>query len=518
MGDDVPYNINISVNGGNVMRLNAHILMDELGNKYPVTYYGPQVTQLHLKRPEIYNVFRNDVPFSKNRTYCITTDSLPAEPVCEPGTLLVCIGGNIPECYRQGEIGCIWLQDDPQKIIEVFNTVQWIFDKYDDWEYQLQNILYSNASIQEMVDCCEEILPNPIIVIDASLRFLGRSRNVDTDSSLAMYRPGKDGKVQLKNLKEYLSFRDMYTKAGPLFYDNNRVYIWDVWLHSRYLGNVTIPYIYYAQRKSDRWILSILEQYIANALTRYINNPELRANVLRSSFQDLLEDKPLGEESLRILDGFAGQYLCVRMKFQIYTEHSQPISFYCSYIENTLPHSVCVEYSSSIVVFADISELDWEKTFLPALRHIVDEMNLHVGISNPFCNLSQAKYYYQQANYALKRGSPSPNSNSVYFFQDYILTYLLTNATGGMPLESLYSDGITRLLEHDASSKVSFAETLLIYLRNSMNITKTALDLKIHRSSFLERLHNIESLLGSNLDEPQERLYLQIILERLLSH
>ena len=50
-----------------------------------------------------------------------------------------------------------------------------------------------------------------------------------------------------------------------------------------------------------------------------------------------------------------------------------------------------------------------------------------------------------------------------------------------------------------------------------MNITKTALDLRIHRSSFLERLRNIEALLGNDLDNPQQRLYLQIILERLLT-
>ena len=500
------------------MRLNAHILMDELAKRYQVTYYGPEVTQLHLKRPEIYNIYQSNVPFSKNRTYCLTADLLPAEPVCEPGTLLICIGEEVPERYRQGRIQCIRLQEDPRQIIEIFNIVQRIFDKYDDWEYHLQSILYSTASIQEMVDCCEEILPNPIIVIDASLRFLGRSRIADTDPALNMYRPGKDGKVHLDNLKEYLSFRDIYTKAGPLFYDDNRVYIWDVWLHDRYLGNVTIPCVYHKQRKSDRWLLSILEQYIANALTRYTNNPELRTNILRSSLQDLLEDKPLGEESLRTLEGFAGRYLCIRMKFRIHTEHAQPISFYCSYIESTLPHSVCFEYFSSIAAFADISEPDWESAFLPALRHIAEEMNLRVGISNPFSNLSQAKYYYQQADFALKQGKLSPNGNTIAFFRDDMLSYLLGNATGTMPLESLYSAGMIRLLEHDASSKVSFAETLLIYLRNAMNITKTALDLKIHRSSFLERLRNIESLLGTDLDDPQERLYLQILLERLLPH
>ena len=499
------------------MRLNAHILMDELEKQYSVTYYGPAVTQMHLKRPEIYNIYQMGHPFEKNRTYCLSTDTLPEEPICEPGMLLICIGCGIPERYRRGDIRCIWLQDDPIHIIEIFNTVQQIFDQYDDWEYLLQTILNSTASIQEMVDSCAEILPNPIIVIDASLRFLGHSRIIDSDPTLAEYRPGKDGKVQLEHLSSYLSFGDTYSKVGRLFYEKDRFFIWDVWRNGRYLGNMTIPYVHCKRKNSDRWLLHILESYISNALSKYINNPELRVNVLRRVFQDLLEERPLSEESIRLLSDHSGQYLCVKMQFRIHTELSQPVSFYCSYIENAIAHGVCFAYHSAMVAFVDISEASCETDCLSSLRLIVQELKVYVGISNPFSHLSQAKYYYQQASSAIKLGMDSMKGSDFYFFRDYMLTFLLQNATSGLPLESFYSEGIRRLLEHDASSKVSFSETLLVYLRNAMNITKTALDLNIHRSSFLERLRNIETLLGTNLDEPQQRLYLQIILERLLA-
>lgn len=499
------------------MRLNAHILMDELKNQYPVTYYGPEVTDMHLKRPEIYNIYQTELSFQKNRTYCLAVDTLPEKPIAEPGTLLICIGYEMPEQYRTGQIRCIWLRDNPIHIIEIFNTVQQIFDKFDGWEYQLQSILNSTASIQEMVDCCADIFANPIIVIDASLRFLGYSGCIEADPTLTLYRPGKDGKMQLENLSRYLSFRDIHAGAGPMFFEDGQYYVWDVWLNDRYLGNMTIPYVYCKRKNSDHWLLLILEQYISQALSKYINNPELRANVLRNIFQDLLEERPLSEESTRLLSGFSGRYLCLKMDFQVHTEYSQPVSFYCSYIENTVPHSVCFAYHSSIAAFVDMSEAVWETDVLPSLRRIAEELRVCVGISNPFGNLSQAKYYYQQATSAIKLGMSSPTSSNFFFFRDYMLSFLLQNATGGLPIESLYSDGLLRLLEHDASSKVSFSETLLIYLRNSMNITKTALDLRIHRSSFLERLRNIEALLGNDLDNPQQRLYLQIILERLLT-
>ena len=499
------------------MRLNAHILMDELANRYQVTYFGPVVTQLHLKRPEIYNIYQSNVPFSKNRTYCLLTDMLPDDPICEPGVLLLCIGQEIPERYCQGNIQCICLQEDPKQIIEIFNTVQRIFDKYDDWEYKLQSILHSTASIQEMVDCCEEILPNPIIVIDADLRFLGRSRIVDIDPALATYRSGKDGKVRLDNLKPYLSFRDTYTKAGPLFYDNNRVYIWDVWLHDRYLGNVTIPCVYHKYRKSDRWILSILEPYIANALTRYSNNPQLRENILRNTFRDLLDNKPLGEEARRILADYTEKAVCLKMKFQKYHAHSQPVSLYCSYIENTLPNCICFEHASSIIAFADISEPESEMILTNKVEHLAEELSLIAGISHPFSELVMAQYYALQAKEALRTLQQRKTSQRVAFFGDHVLDFMLRQTTATMPLDTLYSIGIRRILDHDSQSKVSFAKTLHTYLSNAMNITKTALDLQIHRSSFLERLRSIEALLDTDLDDPRVRLYLQLILECYLA-
>ena len=498
------------------MRLNASILMDELSGSYPVAYFGPQETQLLVKRPEIYNIYRENVPFSKNRTYCVTPELLPEKPVCEEGTLLVCVGEFLPEMYRQGVCRCIWFRTDPTEIIEVFNIVQRIFDKYDDWEYQLQSILYSTASIQEMLDCTQPLFRNPIIVIDAALRFLGRSRIIDTDPALADYRPGADGKVQLAHLQQYCEFRDIHTKAGPVFYDEQGVefYIWDVWQNDNYLGNVTVPF-FQPRRESDRWLLSVLEHYISNALTRYVNNPELRANVLRTAFHDLLEGKNLSGETLRTLESYAGHYQCVRMKFLHHTEHAQPVSYYCSYVENALPNSVCFVHAGAMVAFVDVTDCADVFSIRETLWPIVRELNLCAGVSNVFTNLAQTSVYYQQAYGVMKIGLPRDTSPGIHMFQDHMLRYLLRSAFGGMPPEALYTPGLSRIAAHDAQSKVSYAQTLRVYLNNAMNITKTALDLQIHRSSFLERLRNIEALLGVSLDDPRQRLYLQIMLEMI---
>ncbi len=497
------------------MKLNVDILMDELSNVFNVRQHGPDAGSLHLLRPELLPLQSDHFQPEKNRIYILAvSDTRVIDPLIYPEAFFLIVGTcDQASKSSRSNLAYIEVQEEESRLVEIFNFIQRIFDKYDRWEFQLQHVLASTASVQEMIDVCENILSNPLIVIDSSLHFIGSSKQIYTDPALTMYRPGTDGKVHLDNLQQYLKFRDHFTKAGPSFYDHDKVFIWDVWHHDQFLGNVTMPYINTRIQKKDKWLMEILETYLADALVRYINNPDLRTNILHYALQNLLDEKPLTPEMVKAFSDFSGSYRCLRMKFQIHTNYSQPIAYYCSYVESMLPSSICLAYASSIVVFVNIKKYQ-DENFDSLLQKISTEMHLTMGVSNTFSNLSHAHRYYQQAYYAQKQLSSDPEDR-IARFEDVMLRYLLEHALGGLPVESFYQDGVRRLLQHDTVSKVSYAETLLVYLRNSMNITATAIDLHIHRSSFLERMRNINSLLQMDLDDDRQRLYLQIILENI---
>ena len=82
-------------------------------------------------------------------------------------------------------------------------------------------------------------------------------------------------------------------------------------------------------------------------------------------------------------------------------------------------------------------------------------------------------------------------------------------------MELYYSDGFRRLVEHDKTSNVSYVETLRTYLEKNMSITKTTASLYINRSTFLERIARIKRELGVDLQTPDERLRLEILLKAL---
>ncbi len=92
---------------------------------------------------------------------------------------------------------------------------------------------------------------------------------------------------------------------------------------------------------------------------------------------------------------------------------------------------------------------------------------------------------------------------------------LIINAQSDLPLELYFSDGLRRLLAHDAESSTSYLQTLRTYLNHNMNVTRTASALYIHRSTLLERLSRIQRELGEDLENPDVRLRLQILLKAL---
>jgi DNA-binding PucR family transcriptional regulator len=101
------------------------------------------------------------------------------------------------------------------------------------------------------------------------------------------------------------------------------------------------------------------------------------------------------------------------------------------------------------------------------------------------------------------------------FFQDYILEYFLQAGVEMLPVEMLYSKGLRTLLEYDRRKHTGYAKTLETWLRNETNLTQTAKELFIQRSSLVKRLDKIKHLTGEDLTDPDFRLYYRICFRLL---
>ena len=117
---------------------------------------------------------------------------------------------------------------------------------------------------------------------------------------------------------------------------------------------------------------------------------------------------------------------------------------------------------------------------------------------------------YLQALIALDLGDRKMPSMWSHDFNDVVFDYILEQATRRLPGYMLSHEKLLHLKEMDDFQNTDYMHTLKLYLDNHLNAVKTAKDLYIHRSTFLYRLDKIKSILDTNLEDPEEILYLML--------
>ncbi len=84
--------------------------------------------------------------FCQNHCYLAMADRLPPNPAAKEGSVVIVL-----EALNQNE---------------VFNYLQEVNNRFDEWEMGLFRILGQNGSVQDMQDVSFPILENPVMVTD----------------------------------------------------------------------------------------------------------------------------------------------------------------------------------------------------------------------------------------------------------------------------------------------------------------------------------------------------------------
>jgi purine catabolism regulator len=92
--------------------------------------------------------------------------------------------------------------------------------------------------------------------------------------------------------------------------------------------------------------------------------------------------------------------------------------------------------------------------------------------------------------------------------------YQLLTEMENLPMARQFCDQVIGLLvEYDESHSSNLVQTIDAYFDHHGNISQTAETLFIHRNTLLYRLDRIQELTGQNLDNPNDRLALQLALK-----
>lgn len=501
------------------MKLNSNIIYDYLNETMLVRSFGESNEALKLCRPKIYTGESNE--FLPNQLYVALVEQLPSDPILHRGTVIVCVGGAPGPVYATGICVCLSVLDSTD-LFTVFNRVQDIYDRMDQWQEALRSALEKNADIQEMLDVSFDILNNPMVVIDSEYKVVGYSKIIDEREDLTQYRPDPDHMMscELVSRSVWENETNMSMKKPfTVIYENNVNFSSNLFDESRYIGNLSISFVLRPFRISDNILSQFLAKYLEVALQRLTTLSHVQTDLLRDVFRSLLKGYSLSGSARQYFDSFAEKpsYRCIRAVPSERSRKKIPIEYICNLLEKSLQGSVAFEYDSGIVAFLRINGLESDEAEREKIVQLMKKLDLSAGISTsiPFVQLHRVRFYYRQTEIALDFGIQLHPLKRIYYFEEYSMRYMIYSSLGEFPLEMLYPEGFQRLLAFNASTQTEYLKTLRVYLNNNMNITKSAEELHIHRSTFLERMKKIEGILNVDLKDPDIRLQLNMLLKLL---
>lgn len=248
-------------------------------------------------------------------------------------------------------------------------------------------------------------------------------------------------------------------------------------------------------------------------------------NDIEQFFIDFLDGKITEERSVIHYLNFLNwnhydRYLCLSIVSDQQEYNTVSALATLGQIEAQVASGHAIMYNNSIVVIVNLSyPANTAADILSKLALILRDGLLKVGISSEITDFMLLPQAYKQANVALDFGRTSRSTCWYYYFDDYMLDYMIDCASREISIRLLCADSLYELQKYDTENHTDLYNTLRIYLRQNRNVLQTSKELFIHRSTLMYRLERIYKITGIDLDDPKERTKLMIsyyMLEREL--
>lgn len=272
--------------------------------------------------------------------------------------------------------------------------------------------------------------------------------------------------------------------------------------------------------RSTLEIIGFLNNYILRAFEssgqkRYVSNS------LVAMIQSMLEGTKLS--TMEIQNQLAAvnwkrndNYCCIVVRSMGEWDSRKYVNTFCLKLESIFPSSVVFPYKEQIAAVINLKKsncpyFDIQRRISILLR----EGLMKAGVSFKYWDFETTPIYFQQACYAYDMGKLYNNTSWCYSFSEYAIQYFIHYGASRIPPRHLCHPGLVELYQYDLDNGTQLKDTLEVYIENNCNAVTAANLLYIHRNTFYQRLNRIQEMLHLNLENNNERLYLQISIKMI---
>ena len=185
------------------------------------------------------------------------------------------------------------------------------------------------------------------------------------------------------------------------------------------------------------------------------------------------------------------------------------LPFLVRQLEQQWPDSCAISLGDRILWLVNFTLTDQE-SFFSRFSVFIRENVCRAGVSGDFSPILLLQSAALEAAAALRLGVRTGETFWYYQFEHYRLDYCLDAVTREFPADRLLHPAVRVLRDWDARRGTELTATLRTYLNCGMNMTRSAQELYIHRTTFCRRMEQICRLTG--ISEFSSDLTLELLL------
>jgi sugar diacid utilization regulator len=147
------------------------------------------------------------------------------------------------------------------------------------------------------------------------------------------------------------------------------------------------------------------------------------------------------------------------------------------------------------------------------LGQLEQHIRIFFGIGNTYLDIRDYSKGFTEAEEALRIGQHLKSEGGGIHFNDLGINRYIYDFARSNKMDDLYLEKIAAITGYDQQRKGSeLLDTLEVFLEVGGNIKDASERLQVHRNTIIQRLKHIQSLGAIDLDQPDQRLRLQVAL------
>ena len=440
---------------------------------------------------------------------------------------------------RCPNVNLIWLTEDAN-FFTLYNGIQALFLEDRDLTAATRKLLaahFSNQGLQYLIEEAAAVLVNPIVVVDASYRYIAYHLGLapDDDSPFAQtIRRELSNEMVLDEAVAYIRdghidseiarHKGPYVRYDELLELNTMTQA--VMVRGICVAHILMVEYTRAFSDLDREVFIRLGDFVSQELQKSElwgpTTGEMGSYFLENLINDSSPSAAVTNRRLKALN-FHPKPLLFVFCFHAPGEGLSQIQAerIAAQLSPVLHHSLYTRHHQQLVaiISRDLDEGISERTELK-VRDVAALNGLTVGVSNSFRSLTDTRQAYQQARTAIRLGNFAAGlieDGGYYRYSDYTFLHMMSLAGRRTNLLHLCQPALLNLLEYDEAHGGELMDTLFCYLQVAGSTSRASQMLTLHKNTMLYRLGRIREVLGMNLSSGEDLFNLQVSF-RILIH